>query len=1112
MEKKADIDKFQREKNISNSITRENKKRWLTSSDFSVQKIIGPGPKPTDGYHADWSYAEDPHDKLYIIDLGDYSDIVKIQIEWVDDNVRGYRVDVATDYRSWYHLPDKSSDSVLQEHDIVETYRRYIRIVLKEQSLSLDDIKSVSVLASKSLPLPKVPVGPGIFGYPRPVIVPLPVFVEGVKEPVVSLSGYWKFTKDPPEGFWGNGIEYRDWETVLVPGCVDAQGLAVKEREEAVDFHSPAKNFEIVYKKTVSIPKEYYGKKVLLRFESAYSYARIWVEGKMVRIHRSGFTTFDCDITNYAVPGNDVLITVGVTAEANTPEFTLPRGLLGDVKLICLPQQHITRLHMETTFDDNYNNATLKVMGGLNLPEGKTEGSINLIIKDSSGKEVFIEPSSISFTSSNAENEVFIHVDKPHKWNAENPYLYTLEAVIEEDGKVVQRSVRRVGFKSVKVDGNIFFVNGEPVKLRGVNWTNINPVAGLSANREHDIESLLKLKAANVNYLRTAHFPQYDYFYDLADELGFYVESEVSVHIVTRWAPTHFEKYDVREDAQYTDWYLAEYAEMLEKNRSYTSIIYWSVGNESDWAYNFKQGRDYIKRVDPSRPVKFAWDYSAPKEELDIRSVHYPTFPEYDEHHDRPTIYDEYAHLYTNCARIEKDPALRDIYGYKIQKHWEGAYNQEGAMGGAIWHSRDFFIYGPNGIWSFNPKWGLLDTWNREKPEYYHVKKAYSPINIKEDRTYENPGAKKDLILPVENRYNHINLNELIIKWIAGEDHGVIKGPDIKPARKGNILIPARNWSDGDRLYLKFIRPNDAIKDFVVDEYEFVIGGEKAAVLPGPSGTAPIMQENGKEIRVVGKDFEIVFDKISGRIKSGSYDDTVVITDGPDINLGIDTTPSEWSCNSISARQEGNQSIVTIKGRYGLFDDVSFEIGIDGTGRMEIGYGMNLPDAQFDELGVSFNLTDDIDSISWKRRVNLWTVYPENHISRLSGIAYRNRKDGEEIYAVKPQWPWSLDEKEFAFGMNEENWRGTRDFRASKYDFYYAEILTKQGFGIRAESDGMGSVRATPKEDGGVRFVINSEWGSTAVDEFKKYDIPLCVISGSYANKVVMRFLKKSKK
>lgn len=1047
------------------------------------------------------------------MDLGAFYDIEKVKVEWKENKKVAYRIDVATDSRSWYVAADpgsKTFESAVHEFDITDTYRRYVRIALRGEKSSLEDIQDVQVLAAKSLSVPEVLTGPETMGYARPVIRPLPASVSKMEEPVKSLAGTWKFNLNPGKEFWENSADFSKWNDVKVPGSPEIQGYNVRLLEDVIEWHYPKKNVETAYKKKISIPKEYKGKKIFLRFESAFSFARIWVNGVLVRVHRGGYATFDCDITEYVIPGEDALITVGLTAEVNTPEYSLGRGLLGDVKLIALSRQHITRLHVETNFDDGYRNATLKVMSGLDLG-GEDEGSIQLKLKDAKGNGVKIEPAEIKFTDKNPEAEVVIPVTQPHQWDAEHPYLYTLEASVVKNGEVLERVEKKVGFREVQVAGNKLLVNGSEVKLKGVNWVNVSPSEGAAANYASDKESLLKLKAANVNMIRTSHFPQYDYVYDICDELGIYVEEEASVMMVSKWVETHFERYEAKEDSAFEDWYVMQYAEMIEKDRSHPSIIYYSLGNESDWGLNIKKGRDYVKSMDTTRPVKFSWGYTVPEGETDIFSVHYPETGEFYTARQQPTIYDEYAHLYcNNVNRIEKDPALRDIYGYAIQKQWNMIYLQDGGLGGAIWHSRDYNFFGPNGIWpGFTPKWGLLDIWNREKPEYWHVKKAYSPVKIREDKVYQNPGTGKELILPVENRYFHTNLNELVCEWSVGSEKGRLQGPDVAPMRKGDISIPGRNWADGDLLQLKWIRPDDVIQDFVADEYAFVIGGEAAPVFDSAKGPAPVIQENSTDIKITGKGFDLAFDKATGKVASGIYDSENLIIGGPDINLGIDVIPSNWTCKSIQARKDGEEAVVIIDGRYSSFDNVHFEIRIDGTGRMKVDYEMDLPKANIDELGVSFQLTKDIYRIDWKRKADLWTVYPQDHIARLSGTAYRDRSEGEETYGVKPEWPWVLDLKEFMLGKTQNNWRGTRDFRASKHDIYYAAVSTKKGNGITAESDGSGSVRATPESDGSVKWVINNEWGSTGVDEFKRYDIPVSVTSGHYSGSVVIRLTKQ---
>lgn len=124
-------------------------------------------------------------------------------------------------------------------------------------------------------------------------------------------------------------------------------------------------------------------------------------------------------------------------------------------------------------------------------------------------------------TGSQPEASIQIPVAKPVKWDAEHPRLYTLKATAKADGKSVQTVIRKIGFRSIRMEGNQMLVNGKVVKLRGVDWHQSSPLIGVAADPEHDRESLIKLKEANVNYIRASHWPQYEYVLDLADELGF---------------------------------------------------------------------------------------------------------------------------------------------------------------------------------------------------------------------------------------------------------------------------------------------------------------------------------------------------------------------------------------------------------------------------------------------------------------------------------------------------------------------------------------------------------------------------------------------------------------
>lgn len=998
------------------------------------------------------------------VDLGGSYDLSGTKVVWSEANKNvKYRIEASSDALHWYTFVDKTNiaDRVSEQQDsFLQASRRYIRITVTGLELgSKAGIKEFEVRGRQSVPLPQVPVGPETNGWPRPVIAPLPSAVPGVSEPVVSLNGTWKFSQNPAQGFWRNSTDASGWSDVKVPANVEVLGFDIRGPQGGDWF--PKTNIENAYKKSVFIPQDYDGKKVLLRFEAAFNYARVWVNGHLVREHRGGFTTFDADITEYVTPGESAWITVGLTAETGFVEYQHVRGIIGEVKLFALPESYMTRLHAETTFDDTYTDAVLRVNTGMLFEGGEPGAEVALKLVDPEGHEVPIAPSVIPLTASQPEAFADFPVAHPRKWDAEHPNLYTLEAVVKVNGETVQTVTRKIGFRTIQVAGNKMLVNGKEVKLRGVNWHQSTPLTGVAADRVHDRESLVKLKAANVNYIRASHWPQYEYVLDIADELGFYVEQENSIMFVNDFRTN---------DPRYLNNYMGQFSETIEKDRSHPSIVIWSLGNESSWGSNLTATHDYAKQIDPSRPVKFSFGVNAPANYNDLFSIHYTPYGERIGSHDKPELYDEYAHNYVYYGDwIDNDPAYRDFYGEAIKRLWGDLYRTQGALGGAIWHSRDLFFYGPNGRWpGFQVSWGILDEWNREKPEYWNVKKAYSPVRIVNNFLPE-PGPGKQLSIPVENRFNHTNLNELMIEWSAGNKSGTMAGPSIEPMSKGALVIPVKHWKLGDSVHLKFYRSGQTAADGPIDEYELTIG-QKSVEAWEPEGKAPKIEETGSELTVSGKDFKLIFNKTTGLIREGIYNGQSLLKGGPFLDMGYTAQLAPWTFTSINGANSGKEAVVSISGKYGN-TGVDYQLRIDSKGLIQTTYTVTNPPSDFDAVGVSFDVAAAADRITWDRD-GQWSYYPDDQIGRNAGTAYKNRSHGEEAYGVKPDWAWSEDEKPG---------QGTNDFRASKTNFYYASLIDgATGNRITAQGDGSGSVQATVNPDGTIRFHIRSIWSHPA--------------------------------
>jgi len=939
--------------------------------------------------------------------------------------------------------------------------------------------------------------------WPRPVVAPLPDNTSGVSDPVRSLSGSWKFHLNPPANFWNNNIDPSTWEELQVPHDLFAEGIFQNLGNKLDRNNMPFMNRELAYKKQVTIPADFSGKTILLRFEGAYNFARVWVNGQLIRTHRGAFTTWDCDITNYVTAGETAWITVGLTYESMALDYQLLGGLHRDVKLVALPRDYITRLHYETDLDATYTNATLKVSAGMSFNEAD-EGKLQLSLKDPQGATVPISPHSISFSPSGLDQTVNIPINNPAKWDSEHPNLYTLEAALEVNGEIVERVSRKVGFREIAWSGKNMFVNGQEIKLRGVNWHQVIADKGIIPDPVIDEQMIRKLKAANVNFIRTAHFPQTEQVLQLCDELGIYVEEEASVIFVdTADGPQN-----VVNNPSYTAAFMDPLSEMVERDRSHASIIIWSLGNESFWGDNFQKGHDYLRAVDPSRPTIFSYPFTRPDAKYEIWSKHYQTHNtnEYGSH-SIPELYDEYAHDYGhNREGLKFDPGFRDFYGVNLKKFWEPMYNTNGVLGGAIWGGVDLAMQRPNNTnWGI-AQWGMLDAWGREKPEYYHMKKVYSPIVLK-DGPVSNPGSGNPLVIPIENRYNHTNFNELQFTWTVGQDSGTLTNVNVPQRSTGSLTLPARNWAYGDIVTLKVYQGTE-----LVDEFALPVG-RPTIQFPLPQGT-PAIADHATSIQVSGSDFSIAFSKATGLITSGTYKGTEMITGGPYLNLGnlvnvnqVLPDPNTWKLESITSQMENQQALILIKGAYGDAIRAHFSIRIDGSGLIRTTYAASGLPQSFTEVGVAYQLTGQVSKLSWKRQGD-YSVYPTDHIGRPEGIAEKTRAGADDEFRVRPTWAWSQDMKDFfLYGPSDTGGRGTNDFRSAKTNFNYASaIIEGTSNHLRAEGDGTGSVRAAINEDGSIRFNVNNKWSRVmgVWNEFFNYSLPLNLWNG-YFNTVDIR-------
>ncbi len=873
--------------------------------------------------------------------------------------------------------------------------------------------------------------------WPQPTLYPLPAEVGGAVA-VLSLDGDdWTLCRPYTH-------DNACWQRVHVPDT----------------FESSSEPY--AYRRRVTIPEAWKGRRILLRFDGANCLAAVLVDGQEIRRHYGGFVSWDCEITAAVTPGQTHEVTVVMEDRVGEISTFQYGGLIRSVWLYSLPEGCISRLHVRTTFDGYWRDATLH----LELCTEESEGPVTLTMTDPEGAVVLNETVSVP----GGKADIAFSIASPRKWDSEHPHLYTLTASIGS-GEAQETVRRTVGFRQIDMDGQIMKVNGQPIKLRGVNRHDQHPLHGYTHTIQEWERDLQLFKDANINFVRTSHYPPSTEFLDLCDRLGMYVEDEAGVAFLGYGTQC------TENDPERLPLFMNQFAEWIERDRSHPCVILWSLANESHWGDNLEAMYRHVRRIDPERPTIFSFPFTqgddAPVTE--IWSVHYARwYAPAEEMGDayrrstafvapRPVLHDESTHIPCYCtAELKRDPAVRDFWGETIERFWHKIWQTPGALGCAIWGSIDHTSV-RNGMLS-GPPWGIVDAWRRKKPEYWHVRKAYAPVRVIGCKA-EEAGVR----IMLENRFNHTNLTETTLIYGRAGQEAMLSGPDAQPGQQADILLPSTGVP-GEALPLSIL---DSLGRNVQEEVLHP-WGEVCKPLPDMH-SVPQIQETADAWHFSGPDFSVKLDKATGLLKDGFVRGQQVLVSGPALHLtGFDL--GQWCCKDIRVMPRENCVQIDTSGTY---DDVgaAFSMRLDDTGLLHTTYTLtDMPyhspnrvaitssitsqGGGYTEVGLSWRLHESMQTLSWQRK-GQWSSYPEDHIGRLSGTAAAHPPFGEWTPDSEPAHPWRLDEREWpVFGADSIGGIGCTDFRSMKAHISEASLhhgnaamtaYSNHGHAVRAE-------------------------------------------------------------
>lgn len=865
----------------------------------------------------------------------------------------------------------------------------------------------------------------GKFGllYAENITFNLPEMIDGKKAGVVSLNGSWDFQYSSKD----------KWEKVMVPGELVMQGYGI-EHDKFVK-----------YKKTFIVPSSYQGKEVILRFDGVYSYARLWVNGGLITEHYGGFTRWEANITKQVYVGrkNEIVLEVmdckdDISYASGYAHHPIG-GILRDVTLFTLPRGHMQNFYVETLLDSLYTDATLHLSYYLT-----SNANVSFYLKNEKDSVVF---SATDVAMSKGLNEHSFQILAPKLWDAEHPYLYTLHVHIKSNSGYYS-FIKEIGFRKVEIIKDKMLVNGKQVKLRGACRHDIHPTLGRSTTKELDSLDVTLFKQANMNFVRTSHYPPTENFLKYCDRLGLYVECETAVCFVNTNRQKNYAPGNSQNDTSFTNRYLRQLEEMVSMSRSHASVLFWSIGNESEYGSNFQLSYDWLKEKDKTRPVIFSYPglVKEGNKVYDILSMHYPgcegnltvfnastvNF----QGEGIPALFDEWAHVpcYT-YATLQDDPNIRDFWAISLDKMWTNLFEAPGGLGGAVWcYSDETFMIpkmkkgdaywidfartnkpeGYRGNCVGYGEWGIVDVWRRKKPEFWGTKKAYSPIKILENKINEYVRGNK-VLLPIYNRFDHTNLNEIRIRLTYKEHQYDILAPDLKPHCRGFLTLPELGWEEGENLLFEFFTSNNDL----IDIEKIVLGDVKIKNNTEKVENRPLtICEDEKYIRIKGAEFEIPFNKHTGLMENVLSRGVIVIEKGPFLNLNVyaDRTlgyygycvdEQDWVLVDLKYKQMEDKVNVWLAGKY-LEILLNIHFIIDSSGKISINYyTIGEKQGWIKEVGLKFYLADNFDSLKWKRK-GYWSYYPDNSLSGISDeVPLYNA--GISQYGKKPQKEWNMD-------------------------------------------------------------------------------------------------------
>ena len=850
------------------------------------------------------------------------------------------------------------------------------------------------------------------------------------KADYLLLNGQWKFkyVAGTPTGPGASEFQSKDyddsrWKTIRVPLSwemanygkpvytnvgypfkSDSLGVAMEGFSAYGVTDNNATGF---YRRSFTLPKGWNDKRVFLHFDGLYSAAVVWINGKYVGFTESANTDSEFDITEYVTAGdNQLSVRVYRWCDGSYLEgqdMWHLSGIHRDVYLVAKPKVFIADHYITSSLSDEATSGSMSVALTVNNPDAISSNKVlEVTLTDASGKSIAHGTASYRGKEKHTLSVTLNGLSDLTPWSAEHPYLYTV--IVSQKNKKGEEEMAfstKYGFRTIRQVGNLVYVNNKRVFFKGVNTQDTHPEYGRAMDTETMLKDVELMKRANVNTIRTSHYPRQPKMYAMFDAYGFYVMDEADVEC-------HY-RHSVASSPQFQGAMNDRTTRMVMRDRNHPSVIFWSLGNECGEGTNFAQTYTICKQLD-NRLVHYEGaDHG--KKYSDLGSSMYPKISFVQKHsdglHDKPYFICEYAH------------AMGQAVG-NLKEYWDVIESSTGILGACIWDWVDQALYNPsdlvNGIKTKNGfhNWVAGYDFNSPSGVDYGFQgnfldnglitpdRAWTSKLTEVKQVYQNAEfiSRDGQRLTVMNKNSFTNLNDYDLVYALLRDgrtiaEGKVAMPSIPGGETGTVTVPFdKNLITGDAEFLLNVSlclKEDALwgkKGDDVANGQFILQPRLALnTHAADGGSLSVKKDVVSGTTKDGKTFALTF--TNGKLSRWTYQGIELITSGPDFNScrDIDNDRSRnlpgFVTNSTTSvltpfRKHGGNAVMKMQGTNSQCDyTILYTIYPDAVVDMQVTF---TPKADTRRIGLALQFANGFEDVEYYAR-GPWS----NYVDRKTG-------------------------------------------------------------------------------------------------------------------------------